>query len=496
MFQDESINLDVRRLSVMFQTSRRTVAAVENMSFDLQRGKTLALLGESGCGKSLTSLALMRLGPSQSVYGRKSAIFLKSLSKNQGALDLLDLPEAMMQTIRGKRLAMIFQEPMTALNPVLSIGEQLAEAVLKNQTLQHGQLQQRLLTLLQEVEMPDPQRRLRQYPHQLSGGQKQRVMIAMALAGNPEVLIADEPTTALDVTIQAQILTLLKKLQIQHQMSILLITHDLGVVKAMADQVCVMYAGQMVEMSSTQAFFQGPSHPYAQQLLCAIPSLTNRAHQLPVIQGQVPAPGHFPSGCRFHPRCAHAFGPCSRRMPRLQTLPSMQKIRCHLYPGHTQLPPLQHTLKEWPSTQDAAKVILAVKNLTIHFPAPGTLRGHSVFKAVEDLSFDLYQGQTLALVGESGCGKTTVCRALLRLQAITSGQMLYRDQSIDHLRWHAYRHYRKKVQIIFQDPYSSMNPRMTISEILNEGLQLQRLSKKEKKTKKTAFVGFSQFASW
>lgn len=460
----------IRNLSVGFQTASQTLLAIDNISFSLKSGETLALLGESGCGKSLTSLAFMRLLPNNAIYSSESAI-------DFAGDDLLNLPEKLMRGLRGRRLAMIFQEPMTALNPVLSIGDQLAEALCEHQKIKREELKTRVLDLLKEVEIPQPELRLRQYPHQLSGGQKQRIVIAMALACNPEVLIADEPTTALDVTVQAQILELLKKLQRQHHMSMLLITHDLGVVKAMADTVCVMYAGQIVELAPAESFFNNPLHPYVQQLLVSQPTFAKRGGQLQTIKGSVPTLEAIPSGCRFHPRCEHAFALCKVREPSLQTLHKVQSVRCHLYPEHETLPALSIHNRVWEiNHQQDNDIVLSVKNLSVHFNVRKGIGRHSqVHKAVDNLSFNVYKGKTLALVGESGCGKTTTSRALLRLQDITAGHIYFCEKDIRNFRGRALRHFRKKVQIVFQDPYSSMNPRMTIADILAEGLQAQGL---------------------
>ncbi|KTD18809.1 ABC dipeptide/oligopeptide/nickel transport, ATPase component [Legionella lansingensis] len=458
---------DVKQLTVAFQTTEHRIIAVDNVSFFLHPGETLALLGESGCGKSLTSLALMRLLPLHAVYGNASQINVKGR-------DLLLLPESMMRNIRGRRLAMIFQEPMTALNPVLTIGEQLAEALPKNEKLTSQQRKERLIALLEEVEIPKPHLRLRQYPHQLSGGQKQRVVIAMALASSPEILIADEPTTALDVTIQAQILTLLKKLQRQYHMSMLLITHDLGVVKAVADRVCVLYAGQVVEQATVKNFFTQVKHPYSQQLLASLPTFNKRHQHLQTIPGAVPTLDALPTGCRFHPRCAHAFAVCDKVEPQLQPV-EKGIVRCHLYPDLDKPPPLPAQEKDWETELGSDKRLLSVKNLAVYFTTQRRLfsRNAEMIKAVDGLSFDLYQGKTLALVGESGCGKTTASRALLRLLPITAGKITYRDIDVRALHGERLRDYRKRVQIIFQDPFSSMNPRMTVAEILAEGMLAQ-----------------------
>jgi len=466
-------SLSVKKLTVAFQSTANTTTAVDEVSFSLKPGETLALLGESGCGKSITSLALMRLLPLNGVYGHASVIDFDKTN-------LLDLPERLMRTLRGKRLAMIFQEPMTALNPVLSIGEQLAEALPKKQKT----TQNELIALLEEVEIPDPATRLKQYPHQLSGGQKQRVMIAMALASRPDILIADEPTTALDVTIQAQVLTLLKRLQKQYQMSLLLITHDLTVVKRMANQVCVMYAGQVVESGPVEDFFEKPLHPYSQQLLLSIPSMSQRGERLQVIPGSVPTLMARPSGCRFHPRCAHAFTTCSSLEPQIQSREGGRDIRCHLYPEHTQPPPLNVASQPKLKKAISDDIILSAHDLSVYFyPKKQLLKKIQPFKAVDKVSFSLKKGKTLAVVGESGSGKSTLCRALLKLQPITSGDAVFCGEKVDAMSRRALRGYRKKVQIIFQDPFSSMNPRMTVRNILIEGMLAQGYRSKTINTK-------------
>lgn len=464
---------EIKRLQVAFESGKRTITAVDGIDFNLIQGETLALLGESGCGKSLTASALMRLLPLMAVYGQKSEVKVDGI-------DILSLPESMMRRLRGRRLAMIFQEPMTALNPVLRIEEQLGETLQQYKKWSRKALKAQMIALLEEVEMPEPALRLRQYPHQLSGGQKQRVVIAMALANKPDILIADEPTTALDVTIQAQILLLLKRLQAQHHMSILLITHDMGVVKAMADRVCVMYAGQLVEQATVADFFTQVKHPYSQQLMASLPEFDKRSDRLQTIPGSVPNLEAMPSGCRFHPRCAHCFSPCAEKEPGLQIVDN-RLVRCHLYPERDKLPPLNGLAKSWLTETDTAdgRILLEACDLSVHFTLGKTLfrKGH-LLKAVDGLSLTLRSGKTLALVGESGCGKTTVSRALLRLQAIHSGKIVYRGENIIGLRGQALKQYRKKVQIIFQDPFSSMNPRMTVGEIIAEGMLAQGMPAK------------------
>lgn len=471
---------EINHLTVAFQTSNNPpVVAVDDIAFTLHPGETLALLGESGCGKSLTSLALMRLLPGHGVYGARSQVLL------DGSDDILDLPESLMRQLRGRRMAIIFQEPMTALNPVMRIGDQLAEACypdhIRKPSWRPGTAAyQRLIRLLEDVDMPQPELRLRQYPHQLSGGQKQRVVIAMALANKPDILIADEPTTALDVTIQAQILTLLKTLQREYGMSLLLITHDLGVVRAVADRVCVMYAGQVVEEARVDDFFHQVKHPYAQQLLASVPTFRTRGERLQAIDGAVPTLEAMPTGCRFHPRCLHVMSRCATEVPLLQK-EGARAIRCHLYPQQDALPPLpcrDESIEPMPDITEER--LLSVRDLRViyHSGAAWLKRNKTEVRAVDGVSFDLFKGRTLALVGESGCGKTTVSRALLRLLPITSGEVCYRNQSLASMNARALRDYRKRVQIVFQDPWSSMNPRMPVGDIIAEGLVVQGWSAK------------------
>jgi len=463
--------LDIKDLSVAFTHHSSKLVALNRLNFRLIQGKTTVLLGESGCGKSLTSAAIMRLLPHNAIYEKSSHI---NLNEN----DLLDLPEFMMRQLRGKRVAIIFQEPMTALNPVMTVAEQIKE-VLDKKYVNKTDMEQRILALLNEVEMPEPEIKMHRYPHQLSGGQKQRVMIAMALAGNPELLIADEPTTALDVTVQAQILTLLKKLQLQHKMSILLITHDLAVAQFMADEVCVMYLGEIVEIAPVEQFFTKIMHPYVQQLMASIPTYAKRAYQLPVVPGIVPALEHIPPGCRFHPRCVHAFSRCKQEKPELQKIEG-RLVRCHLYPQTQNLNLIQKTHAYWPMRKEQNETVLSVKGLCVHY-SPRTFllqKKRSLTYAVDNLSFTLQKGKTLALVGESGCGKTTTSRAILRLIPGVTGEIIYRGQSVMQLEGRGLRSYRQQVQLIFQDPFSAMNPRMMAGEIIAEGMHAQGLGKK------------------
>lgn len=464
--------LIINQLTVFLKHKNSYITAVDGLSFELLPGETVALLGESGCGKSITSLALMRLLPNEARYGQQSQVLIDNQE------DILALPELVMRQLRGRRLAMIFQEPMTSLNPVLTIEQQLAEAFSRDEKRSKIRLRAEMIKLLTEVEISEPQHRLQQYPHQLSGGQRQRIVIAMALAGKPDVLIADEPTTALDASTQHQLLLLLKRLQKRYRMSILFITHDFAVVKHIADRVCVMYAGQLVESSRTQDFIQQPKHPYAQQLQQSLPSLAKRQERLKAIPGSVPSLDAIPNGCRFHPRCAHAFERCKTEPPQLQRLSDEQSVRCHLYPQHHALPALSNDATNWPSSMHQDEVLVSVNELSVYFKRPHRRFGrrYPALKAVDNVSFQLLKGKTLALVGESGSGKSTICKALLRLQPINGGEIKYREVNIESLHGRGLHAFRKKVQIIFQDPFSSMNPRMTIGEVIAEGMQAHGMS--------------------
>ncbi len=300
--------LDVRRLTVNFFSEAGTVTPVDEVSFQLAKGETLALVGESGCGKSLTALSILQLLPRAASIGPGSTIELDGQ-------DLVPLDEAALRAVRGGRIAMIFQDPMTSLDPVYTAGSQITEAIRAHRDVGKRQARERALQLLEEVGIPDPLSRFDQYPHELSGGMRQRVMIAIALSCEPQVLIADEPTTALDVTVQAQILEILDRLRRSHDMAVLLITHDLGIVAGRADRVAVMYAGRIIETAPTDRLFQHPAHPYTQALLASVPRLTGPLQRLSPIQGTVPNPDAWPAGCRFHPRCPYAFDRCQQQPP-------------------------------------------------------------------------------------------------------------------------------------------------------------------------------------
>jgi len=454
----------VAALRTVLDADARQVVPVDGVSFELRKGECFALVGESGCGKSMTALSLMRLLPEA---GRITAgqVSLEGV-------DLLALPEAAMRAVRGRRVGMIFQEPSTALNPVLTVGRQIGEVIERH--VGKTDVRKKTIELLRTVGIPDPESRIDQYPFQLSGGQKQRVMIAAALAVEPEVLIADEPTTALDVTIQAQILDLLAKLQAERGMALLLITHDLGIVARMAQRVAVMYAGEIVEIAARDAFFRASQHPYSQKLFAALPSPQQRSGALAVIRGQVPALTKAFDHCRFADRCDEAFDRCRSEAPRLLEPAPGHFARCHLREQGL-APSRVISTEKYTSTEveEQRSVLLEVKDLKVHFPVRrGVLkRTVGVVKAVDGVSFELQEGRTLALVGESGCGKTTTGKAILQLIESTAGRVLFEGEELSGKSRGEMRPYRSAMQIVFQDPYASLNPRMRVAEILLEGMR-------------------------
>ena len=468
------ILLEVADLTTEIGTGPHPARVVEGLALRLHRGETFALLGESGCGKSMTALSLMRLLPP----GGRIAAGRVDLA----GTDLLRLTEAQMRGWRGGRMAMIFQEPQTSLNPVLRIGEQIGEAVRVHEGRPRRLVEDRVLELLDAVGIPDPARRLGEYPHQLSGGMKQRVMIAMALAGDPDLLIADEPTTALDVTIQAQVLRLLKELQRTTDMAVLLITHDLGVVAETADRLAVMYAGQIVETATVAEFFAAPAHPYSRRLMASLPGADKRQGRLAVIPGRVPPLDQPFVGCRFAPRCAEVLPECLTEAPGWTALAAGRGVRCHRSAG---VPPAPAATAPVPAHSQASAPaattgdLLKVQDLAVHFPIQRGLFRRVVgqVRAVDGVSLNLQAGRTLALVGESGCGKTTAGKGIRQLIAPTGGSVRYRGRELRGLGHRRMRPYRKDLQIIFQDPFASMNPRMLVGDLIGEGLQALRIER-------------------
>ena len=471
--------LEVEDLHVHFVTTRGVVRAVEGISYKVKPGETVALVGESGCGKSVSALSIMRLlaKPAGRIVGGRILF--------QGR-NLLDLTEDEMREIRGRDIAMIFQEPMTSLNPVLTIGFQIMEPLLIHLNMTMEAARARAVELLMLVGIPDPERRLDQYPHQFSGGMRQRVMVAIALSCNPRLIIADEPTTALDVTIQAQILKLMKDLSRDLGIAMVIITHNLGIVARYANRVNVMYAARIAEQGSAADVFARPLHPYTAGLLRSVPRLDQpRGLKLETIEGLPPNLLDPQPGCRFAPRCPaqqpacvasppplaqvepHRYSACIRAREMAQVGPAGLKLQ-----SANPQPPVRKAL-------DKAQPLLKVHDLKTYFEV-GT--GLTLFKsarhevrAVDGLSFEVFRGETVGLVGESGCGKTTVGRTLLRLEEATGGEMVFEGANVTRAGGQQLKDYRRKIQVIFQDPFSSLNPRMTIGEIIAEPMHVYKL---------------------
>jgi peptide/nickel transport system ATP-binding protein len=468
--------LKLDNLGVRLGHGKGAIRPVDGVSLEIHKGETYSLLGESGCGKSMTALSILRLLPQPAGQITQGHVYLDGE-------DLTLLPESDMRRIRGRRISMIFQEPMTSLNPVLTVGDQIGEVLQQHHAMKGRAAQDRVLELLDAVGIPDTKRRYREYPHQLSGGMKQRVMISIALAGEPDLLIADEPTTALDVTIQAQVLELLQKLQQDTGMAILLITHDLGIVAGMADRVAVMYAGQLVEEASRDRFFGSASHPYSRKLFESLPDVHKREHALDTIPGTVPALNRDFDGCRFEDRCDVAWDYCRSHVPGWNSSADGQHARCHRLDESIPAPGSAVTAKQVEtissSHESRGDHLLRVSDLKVHFPIH-----KGVFKriagyvyAVDGVSLAIPQGCTQALVGESGCGKTTVGKAILQLLKPTDGSVQFEDIELTKLKGEALRKKRSDFQFIFQDPFSSMNPRMMVGDIVEEGMIAQGIGK-------------------
>ena len=460
--------LNVKNLVVDLQTESGMARAVDALNLTLQKGQTFALVGESGCGKSMTALSLLRLLPDNAV--------IQSGQVKLSDVDVFQLSENQMRSIRGRRISIIFQEPSTSLNPVMTVGDQILEVISQHTSLKGEAARGRALEWLTKVGLPEPARRMGSYPFEMSGGQLQRVMIAIALAAEPDLLIADEPTTALDVTIQAQILDLLKSLQKERGMAMLLITHDLAVVSGMADQVALMYAGQIVEVASAADFFVRPSHPYAKLLLQALPGEDLRGRQLAAIHGTVPALTQVFQGCRFAPRCPYQMASCVEKFVPMTALAEDHHVRC-VRANDVGLQALSLSpLRDRSSMVSVDhSVLLSVQNLSVTYSmGGGVLGGRQSFQAVKNVSFDIQKGQTLALVGESGCGKTTIGKALLQLltpQTQVTGHAVLQGQNLFQLKGRDLMASRRQLQIIFQNPFASLNPRMRVQEILEEGMK-------------------------
>ena len=439
--------LEVKNLVTQFKTDDEFIKAVNDISFTLHKGETIGIVGESGSGKSVTSLSIMQLIPNPPGKITQGEIIYHT--KDNKTVDLVKTRNDEMRHYRGNEIAMIFQEPMTSLNPVITCGNQVMESLLLHQKISRDQAREKTIKLFEEVQLPSPLQMLDRYPHQLSGGQKQRVMIAMAMCCNPNILIADEPTTALDVTVQKTILELMKKLQLEHNMGILFITHDLGVIAELADTVAVMYKGKIVEQGPVLDIFANPQHPYTKSLLACRPPLDKRLKRLPVVSD---------------------FMMRGDNGEIIELTKNVNDAINSVVISHEERK--QNHIELYQRDK-----ILELKNVKTWFPSQKTLFGKvlSYTKAVDDVTFDVYEGETLGLVGESGCGKTTLGRTILKLTEASEGQIFYKREELLRMKESDFRPHRKDMQIIFQDPYSSLNPRITVGDAIMEPMRIHNI---------------------
>jgi peptide/nickel transport system ATP-binding protein len=459
--------LKISGLKTYFRTHEGVVRAVDDVSFTIGEGRTLGLVGESGSGKSVTSLSIMRLLPDRVASIEAGEISL--LGK-----DLVKLPSKELRQVRGADVSMIFQEPGTALNPVYRVGDQVMEAILLHQDVSKDEAKRRTIALFDEVGIPDPARRVSSYPHEMSGGQKQRVMIAMAISCNPKLLIADEPTTALDVTIQAQILDLIRRLRDERGMAILFITHDLGVIAEIADEVAVMYRGAIVERNAVTEIFRAPQHPYTKGLLACRPKPGSKNRRLPTVSDFMQVEELEGGGVRIEER---------RDEAHLEEF--AKKGRGRLLHPKSELEKLGFSFEDCKEEADTTAIdegeepILEVESLRVWFPIRRGVFSRTVghVKAVDDIGFRVYRGQTLGLVGESGCGKTTTGRAILRLVGKDGGSVKFEGTDIHSLSGPSLKRFRRKMQVVFQDPDASLNPRLTVGAMLNEAMLIHSIGK-------------------
>ncbi|HVH95655.1 MAG TPA: oligopeptide/dipeptide ABC transporter ATP-binding protein, partial [Bacillus sp. (in: firmicutes)] len=470
--------LDIKDLTIDFKTKNGLLTAVSDVALSINTGETVCLVGESGSGKSVTSKAIMRL-----IDYENGQISNGQILFNQN--DLVTMSTKGLNQIRGRKISMVFQEPLAAFDPVFTIGYQLTETMVQHTKVSKKQAWEKGITLLKRVGLSEPEIRMKQYPSELSGGMLQRAMIAMALACEPELLIADEPTTALDVTIQAQIIDLLNELKEEFNMAILLVTHDLGVAAQLADRIVVMYAGKIVEEGTVQQLFEKPYHPYTRGLLLSIPKIgASSKTKLYSIEGSIPNLSDMPEGCRFHPRCPFATEKCQLESPTLSLVNGRYSAcwyaeelvededwfnEVHDEQSHARIrgSEADETNREVIEKKD----LFEIKGLSKYYPLKHL--GKQI-KAVDNVSFTIKEGETFGLVGESGSGKSTLGRSVLQLEKTTAGEVLFRGESLSKLKGAEMRNMRKNMQMIFQDPYGSIDPRWTIGKIIAEPLRVHQ----------------------
>ncbi|GGM52315.1 ABC transporter ATP-binding protein [Haloarcula argentinensis] len=485
--------LDVRDLRTEFRTESGSVVATNNVSFSLDRGETLGIVGESGAGKSVTARSIMRLIDSPGEITNGQVLF--------NGEDLLEKTEKGMRDVRGNRIALIPQDPMSALNPVMTVGEQITETIRRHQDVSKSEARRLAVESMDDVGIPDANERIDDYPHEFSGGMRQRVLVAIGFSCEPDLIIADEPTTALDVTTQAKILDLLNEMQEREGTAVLMITHNLGVVAQTCDDVGVMYAGNLVETAELSDLFERPRHPYTRALIDSIPEVETEYDELPTLDGSMPDLADLPDGCNFAPRCPHATEAC-----RTGSEPSLDPVG-----GDSSRAACIHS-EDLDLSESAVPVtgvgrteidrsgepLFDVRNLKKYFSAGEGILGNLRFsrdggglpslerryvKAVDDVSFDIYPGETVGLVGESGCGKSTVARTVLRLLEPTDGEVYFEGQPIHDLGSGKIRSLRREMQIIFQDPHSSLNPRKTVGRIIGRAMERHDIATGEEKRK-------------
>ncbi|GGL76877.1 ABC transporter ATP-binding protein [Wenxinia marina] len=474
----DDILLSVRDLSVEFGSAQQPLRVLHDVSFDVARGRILGIVGESGSGKSMTAKSVMGMLPEG---GRVTGGDISLAGRS-----LVGLPERELRRLRGHDLAMVFQDPQAALNPVKTVGWQIEEALTVH-GMSARDARARALELLRQVGIPDPESRIDEYPHQFSGGMRQRVVIAIALANSAPLIIADEPTTALDVTIQAQVLRLLVELRARLGVTVIMITHDMGVVAELCDDVIVMYGGRVVERGAVADIFDAPQHPYTRALLRSMPQIGgDRLSRLPAIPGATPDLSHLPPGCAFHPRCALAEEVCRRTVPALSPIPErpQSEAACHVAQREGRLPPEPAERGEVDAAAGRSfgrAPILQLEDLRVDFGSRRRLlRREPPFYAVDGVSLEVFPGETVGLVGESGCGKTTVSRAVVGVNPLSGGRILVDGRDVTAFDDAAAAHVRKTVQYVFQDPYASLNPRLTIRQILSEALEQRGLPAAER----------------
>ena len=448
--------LELQNLSTHYVSAQgtRVVRAVDDVSLRIHAGETLGIVGESGSGKSTLALTILRILPPAARIVSGKMLF-------EGE-DLLEKSDPEMRHVRGKRIAMILQDPMASLNPLFTIGDQVGEPIRVHAGASRAAAWNRAKDLLKAVRIPSPETRVTQYPHEMSGGMRQRIVGAIGISCEPHLLIADEPTTSLDLTIQAQYLNLLRDLQRQYKLALIFITHNLGIVAKMCDQLAVMYAGRVVELGPVSQIFNSPAHPYTEALLNSIPRMTDNAQRLVAIEGQPPDLAALPPGCSFAPRCPRAFERCREAAPPEFSPARGRTARCWLARR---------------GERGSVTVVLEAAGLSKHFQAKRGIFGgdRGVVRAVDGISFTIERGRTLGVVGESGCGKTTTAKLVLGLEEPTGGVIRFEGEDLKKLNSAGRRHYRKSVQAVFQDPYASLNPRMRVSAIIAEPLVTNEL---------------------